>query len=159
MKQYKISPKGFKAIKWTGENKEAIKEFINGEMNFLFNRNDVLTIYPNKTSLSLLVGDYLMKKADGNFFELEEGAFLEIFEEIAPVTIKKTQEREIAESIWKQINDKSLFEDELKIFEMGKRVSWVLRNEHDDMVEEAPFLTSQVKAELRKIFAENNVEI
>ena len=82
MIQYQTKSQTCQSVQWTGVNKEEIKAFINGESNFLFENNGVLTVYSSQCSMSLLITDYLIRLEDGTFMELDEVEFACFFEKI-----------------------------------------------------------------------------
>jgi len=77
MGMYRKKPVIVEAIQWTGENKEEIIGFVDG--NGFFDHND-LVIKTLEGKLISKPGDYIIKGIDGEFYPCKEKIFNETYE-------------------------------------------------------------------------------
>lgn len=85
-KNYRTKPQNIKAVKWTGENVEEVKEFL--KERYIANTEDHVFFhqYDHVSSIGLArfatKGDYIFTK-DGNLFERKKDKdFEEVYEEV-----------------------------------------------------------------------------
>lgn len=83
IKSYKTKPVEIKAVEWTGENKEEVYEFANGNGFFVGFVDDIFFINTFKGVRRASVGDYIIKGVRGEFYPCKPDVFYERYEEVA----------------------------------------------------------------------------
>lgn len=102
MKKYIKKPIPVSALQWTGENYEEIKTFctdVNGEEK-CFKSDKTLWILTREGQLKAVVGDYVMRGIEGEFYPCAESIFNKTYDEF--------NEAEFHEFAHKQMPVKSL---------------------------------------------------
>jgi hypothetical protein len=83
MKQYIKKPIPVSALQWTGDNLEEIKSFCtddNGKEKCFTNHSD-LWIHTREGQLKAVVGDYIMRGIEGEFYPCGEQIFNKTYDE------------------------------------------------------------------------------
>ena len=81
IKRYKMKQLPFEAVQWTGDNIQEVKEFC--RQYALFIRDSELYIRVNRRKLYVAPGDFIVRRADGQFCcPLSKHAFEETYEEV-----------------------------------------------------------------------------
>jgi hypothetical protein len=87
MKQYIKKPIPVSALKWTGKNIDEITSFCtDSEGNVkCFTSSEYLWIHTREGQLKAVVGDYIMKGIEGEFYPCGEQIFLKTYDEFNPI--------------------------------------------------------------------------
>ena len=83
MKHYVKKPIPVLALQWTGENLEEIKSFCtdsNGEEK-CFKNKKTIWLSTREGQLKTVVGDYIIKNIEGEFYPCPESIFLKSYDE------------------------------------------------------------------------------
>lgn len=86
-KNYRTKPQNIKAVKWTGDNTEEIKEFL-GEAflstsyEFICFRNRANFISSTGLAFFAMIGDYIYMEDDGKFWKKTAREFEDVYEEV-----------------------------------------------------------------------------
>ena len=81
--KYRKKPVIIEAIKWTGDNTEEIKEFINGSfhgLGFTDNKVNALYIETLEGKMAASIEDYIIKGVRGEFYPCKPDIFEETYD-------------------------------------------------------------------------------
>ena len=92
MKQYVKKPIPVSALQWTGKNIDEIKVFCTDSEGYVkcfkkvsFDNAEHLWIHTREGQLKAVVGDYIMKGIEGEFYPCGEQIFLKTYDEFNPI--------------------------------------------------------------------------